>query len=250
MVFVPMRHEDGVDMVDVIANQRRHHAVIEPTVDERHSATLTNQNRIGLTNIEDRHRRRRTSIPIDIRNTRCKHQTQQPHCHGPHAGAWPPDQDGHQRERHHIYQGRIGRHAYGCARNGSKELFKEQRTAGDNHGHHERPVTQQRHKRAGHQHNRYSEQHAYHRTDHGICKWGNERKRLKCGNRNGKCRQLRAQRDRQNAGDTRWHAQLAQGVGGVGAKTKDGKNTDARKLKTHFEQYRRPQQHKDHHGQK
>ena len=30
MVFIPMRHEDGVDMVDVIANQRRHHAVIEP----------------------------------------------------------------------------------------------------------------------------------------------------------------------------------------------------------------------------
>ena len=110
-----------------------------------------------------------------------------------------------------------------ATRNGSKELFKEQRTAGDNHGHHERPVTQQRHKRAGHQHNRYSEQHAYHRTDHGICKWGNERKRLKCGNRNGKCRQLRAQRDRQNAGDTRWHAQLAQGVGGVGQKQRMAK---------------------------
>ena len=87
MVFVPMRNEDGIDMVDVIANQRRHHALIEPTVDERHGATLTNQNRIGLANIEDRHRRRRASIPIDIRSTRCKHQTQQPHFHGPRAGA-------------------------------------------------------------------------------------------------------------------------------------------------------------------
>ena len=203
MVFVPMRYEDGVDMVDVIANQRRNHALIEPTVDERHSATLTNQNRIGLTNIEDRYRRRRASIPIGIRNTRYKHQTQQPYCHVPCAGAWPPDQEDYQRERHHIYQGRIGRHANGCARNGGKKLLKEEGAASDNHGHHERPVTKQRHKRAGHQHNRYSEQHAYHRTDHGICKRGNERKRLECGNRNGKCRQLRAQRDRQNTGDAR-----------------------------------------------
>ena len=75
MVFIPMRHEDGVDMVDIVANQRRHHAVIEPTVDERHSAALANQNRIGLTNIENRYRRRHTSIPIDIRNPRSKHQT-------------------------------------------------------------------------------------------------------------------------------------------------------------------------------
>ena len=69
MVFVPMRHEDGVDMVDVIANQRRHHAVIEPTVDECHGATLTNQNRIGLANIEDRYRRRRTSLEGEQANT-------------------------------------------------------------------------------------------------------------------------------------------------------------------------------------
>ena len=55
MVFVPMCHEYGVDMVDVIANQRRHHALIEPTVHERHGATLTNQDRIGLAHIEHRH---------------------------------------------------------------------------------------------------------------------------------------------------------------------------------------------------
>ena len=190
MVFVPMRHEDGVDMVNVIANQRRHHALIESTVHECHGPTLADKNRIGLTNIEDRHRRRRTSIPIDIRNTRCKNQTQQPHCHAPCAGTWPPDQDDRQHKRHYVYQGRIGRHAYGCARNGSKELLKEQGAASDNHGPHERPVTQQRHKRAGHQHNRYSKQYAYHRTDHGICKRGNERKRPECGNGYRKCREL------------------------------------------------------------
>lgn len=75
MVFVPMRHEDGVDMVNVIAHQRAYHALIKPTVDERHGPTLANKNGIGLAHIEHRCRRRRESIPIDIRNNRSKHQT-------------------------------------------------------------------------------------------------------------------------------------------------------------------------------
>lgn len=93
MVFVPMRHEDGVDMVDIVANQRRHHALIEPTVDERYGATLTNQNRIGLANIEDRYRRRCVSIPIDIRNTRCKLKHNSPTAMGRAQGR------GHQTKR-------------------------------------------------------------------------------------------------------------------------------------------------------
>ena len=97
MVFVPMRHEDGVDMVNVIANQRAYHALIKTTVDERHGPTLADKNRIGLAHIEHRHRRRRESIPIDIRNTRCKYQTQQPRRHRACAGTWPPDQKDRQQ---------------------------------------------------------------------------------------------------------------------------------------------------------
>ena len=63
-----MRHKDGIDMVHVIANQRRYHALVEPAVDECYCVALSDKNRIGLAHIEHRHRRRRESIPVDVRN--------------------------------------------------------------------------------------------------------------------------------------------------------------------------------------
>ena len=100
MVFVPMCHEDDVDMVDVIANQRAHHALIKPAVDERHGPTLADKNGIGLANIEHRHRRRSESIPVDVRNRSQKHQTCKPYRHRTCTGTRPPDQQNRQQARH------------------------------------------------------------------------------------------------------------------------------------------------------
>lgn len=43
-----MRHKNGIDMVHVIANQRRNHTLVEPAVDESYCAALADKNRIGL----------------------------------------------------------------------------------------------------------------------------------------------------------------------------------------------------------
>ena len=95
-----MRHKDGIDMVHVIANQRRHHTLVEPTVDERYCAALADKNRIGLAHIEHRHRRRSKSIPIDVRNRSQEHQACKPHRHRTYTGTRPPDQQNRQQTRH------------------------------------------------------------------------------------------------------------------------------------------------------
>lgn len=100
MIFVPMCHEDGVDMVDIVANQRRYHALVEPAVDERYCAALANKNRIGLAHIEYRHRRRSESIPVDVRNRSQEHQACKPHRHKTCTGTRPPDQQNRQQTRH------------------------------------------------------------------------------------------------------------------------------------------------------
>ena len=219
-----MCHEDGVDMVDVIANQRAHHALIKPTVNERHGATLTNQNRIGLAHIEHRHRRRSESIPVDVRNRSQEHQARKPYRHRTCTGTRPPDQQSHQQTRHQVNPNAIGRHAHGCTRNGGKELLKEQCAPGGNHGYDECPSLQRRHKRKGNQHDRHSEQQTHHRTDDRIRQRSNERERTKGRNGDGQRRQLRAKRDGKHAGNARWHTQLSQSVGGVRAKAQDGKD--------------------------
>ena len=95
-----MRHKDGIDMVHVIANQRRHHALVEPAVDESYCAALADKNRIGLAHIEHRHRRRSESIPIDVRNRSQEHKACKPHRHRTRTGTRPPDKQNRQQTRH------------------------------------------------------------------------------------------------------------------------------------------------------
>ena len=224
MVLVPMRYKDGIDMMHIVSNERGNHPVVEPAIHEHHSRALPNQDRIGLTNIEDRHRRRRKSIPVDVRNPRQKRQADKPSSHRPHLRARPPDQENQQRQWHHVNPDRIRRHAHGCTRHGGKQLLKEQCAPGGNHGYDERPSLKRRHERKGNQHNRHSEQYTHHRTDDRICQRSNERERTEGGNGDGERRQLRAQCDRKHAGNARRHAQLSQSVGGVRAKAQDGKD--------------------------
>ena len=124
VILIPMRHKDGIDMVHVIADQRAHHALIEPTVHERHCAALADKNRIGLANIEDRNRRRSESIPVDVRNRSQEHQACKPHRHRTCTGTRPPDQQSRQQTRHQVNPHAIGRHAHGCTRHAANSCSK------------------------------------------------------------------------------------------------------------------------------
>ena len=209
-------------MVHVIANQRRNHTLVEPAVDESYCAALADKNRIGLAHIEHRHRRRSESIPIDVRNRSQEHQACKPHRHRTCTGTRPPDQQNRQQTRHWVNPHAIGRHTHRCTRHGGKQLLEEQCATGGNHGHNERPNPQRFHERKGNQHDRHSKQYAHHRTDDCICQRSNERERTEGRNGNGKCCQLRAQRDGKYVGNARWHTQLTQSVGRIGAKAQNG----------------------------